>query len=213
MEERLQRSRLLAARDQFVQKLAGEVSGRLTGAAEGSAAESYRELLSGLIRQGIMRLAGETAVEVACRPQDASLVSALAPAAAAAAVAAAAAAGEPRQPVAVSVVSLPALARCAGGVRLSAKNGTIRCDNTLEARLSQVRRAFPGCACSVHQLRSTPALTTCVMCELLCAPLCLLAACAAAVRPRACMQRVQLPSTPMLPCASVLTCAPASTPQ
>ena len=142
MEERLQRSRLLAARDEFVQKLAVEAGGRLGVASEGAQAEAYRGLLGGLIRQGIARLSGETAVEVSCRPQDLALVQAVAPAAAAAAVAAAAAAGEPREPVAVTVVAAPALARTAGGVRLAAKKGTIRCDNMLEARLAQALAAL-----------------------------------------------------------------------
>jgi vacuolar-type H+-ATPase subunit E/Vma4 len=133
MEERLQRGRLLAARDEFMQKLAGEAKGRLTASA-GSNAGAYSGLLKGLIKQGIARLAGEPAVEVRCRPQDLALVQKLAPQAAAEVIADAKAAGEERS-VTVTVAASPALATSAGGVALAAKGGTIRCDNTLEARL------------------------------------------------------------------------------
>lgn len=128
MEERLQRSRLLSSRDEFIQKLAVESSSRLAAAA-GSNAAAYSTLLAGLIKQGIARLEGETSVEVKCRPQDVALVQKLAPVAAAEVAAAAGHA------VAVTVAADAKLASSTGGVTLSAKKGTIRCDNTLEARL------------------------------------------------------------------------------
>lgn len=130
----MQRSRLLAARDEFVQRLSADATARLTAAA-GSNANAYGGLLKGLIKQGIARLEGESAIEVRCRPQDLALAQKLAPAAAAEAVADAKAAGVERA-VSVSVVSSPSLSGSAGGVQLAAKGGTIRCDNTLEARLS-----------------------------------------------------------------------------
>ena len=129
MEERLQRARLLSARDEFVQKLAGEAGSRL-GAAAGSNAAAYSALLKGLIKQGVQRLEGEAAVEVQCRPQDLALAAKLAPA-----VAAEVAAEGGGRAVAVTVVGAPQLAASSGGVTLSAAKGTIRCDNTLEARL------------------------------------------------------------------------------
>jgi vacuolar-type H+-ATPase subunit E/Vma4 len=130
MEERLQRARLLSARDEFIQRLAGEAGSRL-GAAAGSNATAYSALLKGLIKQGVLRLEGEAAVEVQCRPQDLALATKLAPSVA---TEVAAESGGSRA-VAVTVVGAPQLASSSGGVTLSAAKGTIRCDNTLEARL------------------------------------------------------------------------------
>lgn len=133
MEERVQRSRMLAARDEFLGRMAGEARARLTTAASVNAT-AYAGMVKGLIKQGVGRLAGEAAVEVRCRPQDLSVVTKVAPVAAAELAAEAKAAGEERA-VSISVVADPALSSSSGGVTLAAKSGTIRCDNTLEARL------------------------------------------------------------------------------
>ena len=133
MEERVQRSRLLAARDEFVQKLGAEAKARLVTAAT-SNQTAYANLLKGLIKQGIVRLAGENSVEVRARPQDLAIVQKIAPVAAAEVAAEARAAGGDRT-VSVTVVPSPALGNSAGGVTLAARNGTIRCDDTLEERL------------------------------------------------------------------------------
>ena len=81
MEERRQRSRLLAARDEFMQKLGHEAKARLAGASSASAS-AYANLLKGLVRQGLERLSGEKAVHVLCRPQDLAVVQSVAPLAA-----------------------------------------------------------------------------------------------------------------------------------
>lgn len=133
MEERKQRSRLLMARDQYVQKLAGEAKQRLASVA-GSNATAYGNLLKGLIKQGLLRLEGENKIEVRCRPQDADKVKSVASQAADEVSNELKAAGESRS-ISISVKSDPALASSAGGVVLAAMDGRIRCDNTLEERL------------------------------------------------------------------------------
>jgi V-type H+-transporting ATPase subunit E len=133
MEERKQRSRLLMARDQYVQKLAAEAKQRLASAAS-SNATAYGNLLKGLIKQGLLRLEGETKVEVRCRPQDADKVRTIAPQAAEEITAELKAAGEIRA-ISISVKPDNALGASAGGVVLAAMDGRIRCDNTLEERL------------------------------------------------------------------------------
>ena len=136
MEERVQRSRLLAARDEFVQRLGAEAKARLVSAATANA-PAYSALLKGLIKQGIVRLAGENVVEVRARPQDLAAVQKAAPLAAAEVAAEARAAGTERS-VAVTVVPWPQLGASAGGVQLAARGGTIRCDDSLEERLTLV---------------------------------------------------------------------------
>jgi vacuolar-type H+-ATPase subunit E/Vma4 len=81
MEERRQRSRLLAARDEFMQKLGHEAKARLLGASTTNQS-AYVNLLKDLIRQGLERLSGEKAVHVLCRPQDLAIVQRVAPTAA-----------------------------------------------------------------------------------------------------------------------------------
>ena len=130
----MQRSRLLSARDEFVQRLAAEAKARLVTAASLNQT-AYGNLLKGLIKQGVTRLAGEAAIEVRARPQDVSLITKIVPATVAEIAAAAKDAGEERV-VTLSVVPWPALGASAGGIILAAKNGTIRCDNTLEERLA-----------------------------------------------------------------------------
>lgn len=134
MEERKQRSRLLLARDQLIQKLGGEAKEKLSIVAT-SRPEAYSNLLKGLIKQGLLRLAGEAKVEVRCRPADLERVRAIAPGAAAEVTAELREAGEVR-PIAISVKAEPAMGASAGGVILAAQDGKIRCNNTLEERLT-----------------------------------------------------------------------------
>ncbi len=136
MAEAKQRSRLLAARQQYVDKLAAEAKARLSKIAETSAA-AYNVLLKGLIKQAMQRLSGEQAVEVHARPQDVPVATKAAALAASEVSAEARAAGRSLN-VAATVVGDPALAGSAGGVVVHAMGGRIKCNNTLEARLGLV---------------------------------------------------------------------------
>jgi vacuolar-type H+-ATPase subunit E/Vma4 len=133
MAESKQRSRLLSARDEYVQKLHAEAKSRLSVVASTNA-QAYTVLLKGLIKQAIVSLEGETAVVVQCRPQDLA-VAQKAGAAAAAEVAAEAKAAGGSRTVAVSVAADTALAGSAGGVNVTGAAGRIKCSNTLEARV------------------------------------------------------------------------------
>lgn len=137
MEERRQRSRLLVARDEYMQRLSQEAKARLVTAAS-SNATAYSNLLKGLIKQGLSRLEGETKVEVFCRPQDLAVVQKAAPAAAQEYSAEIAKADPNAKAVSVTVTADQALGNSAGGVTLSGANGRIRCSNTLEDRLGLV---------------------------------------------------------------------------
>jgi vacuolar-type H+-ATPase subunit E/Vma4 len=128
MEDRRQGQRLLGARDEYVQKLGTEAKTRLVTAASANAT-AYGNLLKGLIKQGVGRLEGETVVEVRCRPVD------LAAAQKAAAAAASELVAEGSPKLTLTAVADQSLASSAGGVILAAKDGTIRCNNTLEDRL------------------------------------------------------------------------------
>jgi vacuolar-type H+-ATPase subunit E/Vma4 len=132
-EERKQRSRLLAARDTYIQKLNEEAKGKLSGVATANPT-AYSNLLKGLIKQGMARLTGDTKVEVRCRPQDAEKVRQLTPLAVAELLAELKAAGEERV-LTATVVSDQTLGTSAGGVILSALDGKIKCNNMLEERL------------------------------------------------------------------------------
>lgn len=83
----------------------------------------------------MLRLAGEAKIEVRCRPADLDRVRAIAPGAAAEVTAELREAGEVR-PIAISVKAEPAMGASAGGVILAAQDGKIRCNNTLEERLT-----------------------------------------------------------------------------
>jgi V-type H+-transporting ATPase subunit E len=131
MDEQRQRSRLLAARDDFLQKLGAEAKQRLSSVAATSAS-SYAKLLKDLVKQALVRLEGEAKAEVHCRPQD------LAAAQKAAQQAAAELAAEAQRSVAVSCVADAALGSSSGGVVVWANNGRIKCNNTLEDRLALV---------------------------------------------------------------------------
>lgn len=158
MEERRQRSRLLAARDEFMQRLGQEAKARLAGASSASAS-AYSNLLKGLVRQGLERLSGEAAVHVLCRPQDLAVAQSVAPLAAQVRGGGSSRrcrsrwnfkegtrlhllrpppqeifASEGRS-VTVTVAADAALGTSAGGVVLTAFSGKIRCVNTLEERL------------------------------------------------------------------------------
>lgn len=134
MEERRQRSRLLGARDELLQKLNQEAKARLVTAAS-SNATAYSNLLKGLIKQGLNRLSGENKINILCRPQDLAVVQKIGPVAAQEVVAEARAAGAVRE-LAVTVEADQALGTSAGGVVLSALEGRIRCNNLLEERLT-----------------------------------------------------------------------------
>lgn len=133
MQERKQRARLLEKRDAYMSELGKEAAVKMTAVAS-SNAKAYHNLLQGLIKQGLTRLAGDNKVDVRCRPQDADVVRTLAPAAAASLVAELKAAGEERA-ITVTVTPDAALASSAGGVIVSSLDGRIKCNNTLEERL------------------------------------------------------------------------------
>jgi vacuolar-type H+-ATPase subunit E/Vma4 len=134
MEENKQRQRLLGARDEYVQRLAADAKSRLSAVAS-SNASVYNSLLKGLIKQGLERLEGENAVEVRCRPQDLAVAQKAAVAAAQEVAAEARAAGAERH-VNITVAADQALGTSAGGVVLAGAAGRIRCNNTLEERLT-----------------------------------------------------------------------------
>ena len=129
MDESKQRSRLLAARDEFMQKLAAEAQSRLA-TTSGANAASYAKLLKDLIKQSLVRLDGESKCEVHCRPQDLNVAKT-------AATSAVSELSSTRK-VEVGVVADNALANSSGGVVVWANNGRIKCNNTLEDRLSLV---------------------------------------------------------------------------
>ena len=133
MAEARQRSRLLAARQTFIEKLAAEAKARLANVAA-SNAQAYALLLKSLIKQAIESLPGEKTVEVHARPQDAG-VAAKAAAAAAAEVSAEAGVGT----ITATAVADASLSGSAGGVVVWAAAGRIKCNNTLEARMDIVR--------------------------------------------------------------------------
>lgn len=159
MDEQKQRSRLLAARDEFIQKLSHEAKQRL-GTVASSNAQAYNNLLKDLIKQSLFRLEGETSAEVHCRPQD------LAAAQKAAVAAAAALKEEAKRTVTITAVADPALGGSSGGVIVWAQGGRIKCNNTLEDRLSLLMNdltpvvrdlLFPSARAEVrtHQLLSS----------------------------------------------------------
>ncbi len=131
MDESRQRSRLLSARDEFIQRLGGDAKARLSTVAASNAA-AYATLLKDLVKQSLIRLEGEPAAEVHCRPQD------LAAAQKAASTAAAEVKAETGRAVAVSAVADAALGGSSGGVVVWANGGRIKCNNTLEDRLGLV---------------------------------------------------------------------------
>lgn len=131
MDESKQRSRMLSARDEFIQKLAHEAKARL-GTVASSNAGAYNNLLKDLIKQSLIRLEGEGAAEVHCRPQDVAVCQK------AATTAANELKSETKRTVTVRVVADPALGGNAGGVVVWAANGRIKCNNTLEERLNLV---------------------------------------------------------------------------
>lgn len=133
MAESKQRSRLLGARDAFVQKLHAEAKARLASVAS-SNTQAYNVLLKGLIKQAIESLEGETSVEVHCRPQDLAIAQKAAIAACQEIAAEAKAAGGSRN-VTATVAADPALGTSAGGVFAQGAAGRIKVNNTLEARL------------------------------------------------------------------------------
>lgn len=136
MAEAKQRSRLLAARHKFLDRLAKETEARLR-ASMASAPQAYHGLLKGLIKQAIQRLDGEQVVEVHARPADLAVAKAATQVAVGEVMAAAKAAGKTLNITATTVAD-SALAECAGGVVVTALNGRIRCNNTLEDRLKLV---------------------------------------------------------------------------
>jgi V-type H+-transporting ATPase subunit E len=131
MDESRQRSRLLGARDEFIQKLIVEAKARLATVAS-SNASAYNSLLKDLIKQSLVRLEGEETAEVHCRPQD------LAAAQKAASTAASELKSESKRSIAVTVVADKDLGGRAGGVVVWAAGGRIKCNNTLEDRLALV---------------------------------------------------------------------------
>jgi V-type H+-transporting ATPase subunit E len=134
MDEQKQRSRLLAARDDFMQRLAAEAKQRLQAASAPANAAGYAKLLKDLTKQALLRLDGEARCEVHCRPQD---VAAAQKAAQQAAAELAGDAAAPRK-VEVSCVADAALSNSAGGVVVWANGGRIKCNNMLEDRLALV---------------------------------------------------------------------------
>lgn len=164
MEERRQRSRLLVARDEYMQRLSQEAKARLVTAAS-SNATAYSNLLKGLIIQGLSRLEGEDKVEIKCRPQDIAVVQKAGPAAAQEYSAEIAKSNPNAKPITVTVVAEQSLGNSAGGVLLSGANGRIRCSNTLEDRLGLVMQdlqpvvrdlLFPSARA---EIRTKPAIT------------------------------------------------------
>lgn len=127
---------MLAARHKFLDRLAKETEARLR-ASMASAPQAYHGLLKGLIKQAIQRLDGEQVVEVHARPADLAVAKAATQVAVGEVMAAAKAAGKTLNITATTVAD-PALAECAGGVVVTALNGRIRCNNTLEDRLKLV---------------------------------------------------------------------------
>jgi vacuolar-type H+-ATPase subunit E/Vma4 len=136
MAEAKQRSRLLAARHKFLDRLAKETEARLR-ASMASAPQAYHGLLKGLIKQAIQRLDGEQVVEVHARPVDLAVAKAATQVAVGEVMAAAKAAGKTLNITATTVAD-PSLAESSGGVVVTALAGRIRCNNTLEDRLKLV---------------------------------------------------------------------------
>jgi V-type H+-transporting ATPase subunit E len=130
MDEARQRSRLLSARDEFIQRLAGEAKSRLASVA-GSNHEAYNKLIKDLVAQSVARLDGEKAVEIHCRPQDLAVAQK--------AVSAVAQDLKSKgRTVTVTATADAALGGSAGGVVAWAQGGRIKCNNTLEDRLGLV---------------------------------------------------------------------------
>lgn len=131
MAEAKQRSRLLSARDAFVEKLAKETSACVLSYVRQKEKE-YPALLKSLIKQAVLRLAGEQQCEVRCRAQDLAAAQA-----AVQSVVHDLQAGGKGQ-LQVTVVADSALASSAGGVVVTALGGRIKCNNTYEARTAAV---------------------------------------------------------------------------
>lgn len=131
--EQQQRSRLLNARDEYIQSLGKEATARIASVAA-SNAEAYASLMSGLIKQSIVRLEYEPKISLHVRPQDVDLVKKLVPGIVSDVAAVTKASGNEIK-VELDVVSDESLASSAGGLIAYALNGRIKCTNTLEDRL------------------------------------------------------------------------------
>lgn len=131
--EQQQRSRLLSARDEYIQALAKEANARIASVAA-SNVDAYASLMSAIIKQCIVRLEYEPKISIHTRPQDVELVKKLVPGIVADVAAVTKASGSEIK-VQLDVMADDSLSSSAGGVLAYALNGRIKCSNTLEDRL------------------------------------------------------------------------------
>ena len=131
------RTKRMEARDELLQSLIKEAYAEV---AKEASKPGYKALVTSLIVQGLLTLENETEVEVCCRPEDVKAVAeCLAPAAAEFK----AKKGTRAISVTLSKLRLPSEiipnVPSGPGVVITARMGTIVCDNTLGSRLELVR--------------------------------------------------------------------------
>lgn len=131
-EERNAKARLLGARDHYLHELEKEAAARLSEISADAGA--YTQLLKGLVKQGMVMLAVDEAVNILCRPQDVDKIKSVAAAAAAEYTALRKEEGVVVN-VPVTVTADATLTSTAGGVIVTTHNGRIRCNNMLAERL------------------------------------------------------------------------------
>lgn len=127
------RLKKIDARQQCIEKLGGEVAGKLKEASKADA--KYKQIIVDLIVQGALKLMEEE-VTVKCRAADATLVRGVLDQAVAAfgkVIAKVASGVSFKLKLAIDRESLPATSL--GGVVLSCQEGTISVDNTLDTRM------------------------------------------------------------------------------
>lgn len=132
------RTRRMEARDSLLHAMLKEA---YEGVAKEASKPSYKGLVTNLIVQGLLTLENETEVEVCCRSEDVKIVEGCLAAAAAEYKAAKKVQGAVS--VALSKQRLPSEivpnVPSGPGVVITARQGTIVCDNTLACRLGLVK--------------------------------------------------------------------------
>jgi len=127
------RLRVLKARDEHKDNVLNDAKIQLGNITRDQ--QKYSNLLSGLIAQGVCQLL-EPKLTIRCRQQDQSLVQSV--------IASAVASVKDKTKIETEVTLDTEVfldSKCAGGIELLAKNGKIKVDNTLEARLNMVAEA------------------------------------------------------------------------
>jgi V-type H+-transporting ATPase subunit E len=115
-----ERLKVLTERDLLLKGVFDEIRDRMVTVQDDH--EEYKKLLHGLLTESLSKLSGENEVLVECRPKDRAILESICP-------------GGMCHTVKVHLDQI-LKDECSGGIVVKSKSGKIRCDNTLESRLS-----------------------------------------------------------------------------